>query len=1783
MTDYELNIGQICVRNLTSTVVRNVCEGETLVNGRPVSVAALRHGDVISIGGRQLRWDYAEPSVRRIQSPQPALYVARRKGRAARRGSGPAPAVKRERALQLAIEMSHRASMPASAGGKQVAIVQPQRRDTTDQNDKPAPRTPIQANKRPRSTKSELDTSLTEDTKRKSWSRASPKTASSSLHSTTKATLWIESRKSSPRKSARPPRRSAASAKKSTPLRLTVLKRAQSAQKMNVTKIEAPLKIDHTKQAAILLMTGHTPKSKLAGPKTPSPTKSESPKPVTPKPPSPKPAAAQSTSPKSGGRRSASFVAKKSAVKRSTPRSRSSRSSVLSTSPRDRTVTILEITDSDGRNSTLRNSSRRSGQKSFEKSPLLPSPRKSALKNPLAKRNMRKTESIKFDLSNLENHSQESDVMMVTDTSRRSGADSSVDEHMSLRYSESSAALSPSPRRAIHSRSGRILEKSIGATRTLSPSPRTLTPHSPRARKSLRGSAMVQKALNESDDTLSYSRRATKSVSSTNNSQNASASVASAFRTRTLSPRSPQNNMESYSIVDLVSIDSNESGRSTSVYNSAGSTNSTAFGTPQTSTGRKTRSTIDPTLLGSSTPYVKITRSYTLDNSSKSNNSRSTNKSSVSTRKTQSVSTPENTTKHISVNSTRVSRASRSRSRINDSDLLLIEDEADDSPRTSKRISTASKRSNSAPQRSSSGSLNTTPVGTPGQNEGTSTPENRHSPEEASTPVLSIQSLLDSSQSSLTSRSSKGRGQSLKRKTIGVLSGPKTRVSTKSKSMTFSARKTRLRLSNDSYESMNVSTLTDNEIVTPKSAVKLVQEAVKNKHSTAKKPQSKRSIIDDLNESDVVKQLFNSPVKRKLSQSMTEFSRKQLFDDDDIVQVKRLTRNTVALTGRTPDNSLLEHTEAFTPERFVSPMSTPSQSPNLEGIKLLFGKRTPDNDLRNVRGVKALLRTPRARKSIRNDLTDVGGVKIMFAKSPRNRLSDVRVKEVFAASPKNDLRRVSGVKSLFQTQQKRKSPRNSLGDVRGVKKLFNRGSPVNDLRNVSGVKKTLKRNSPRNDLSDVQGVKQMFRRSKRNELNDLSGVEELFNEINNTHTDMDSIFDQLIGKPPIKAVYSKTFTSKSAPKKKSRKNKSLHSSLNVITNNVEAWLEQELAKRLNKEKEEEAKSANTSTYLTRELQKLATDTVEGTEPIRESRIRNSTIIRTSLVDAPRRQKSASELYSAHTLPIKKRSLVDASLERGGREAAAVNLPIKKRAVLHSTPVKGRAANMTMNASELGRVSPIVAERTQDLEHDVPRGKETEAPKTRRGTRAAPKSPKFVKPSPKKTRVKAKAPSPTKPVTPTKDKSPAKPKTPNPVKKPASPVTKVISPKPTRSRRAAPVTPPAVTNTKKRGTTLVVKPKSPVMSPRPESRASRKRKEPETVPSPKASPKRTRGTRNKEVVEKPKSPKNTRTKVQKASVVVSKPSPRSNPRATRGKAQQSTSASSTENKTNARNKKTESPKKSQDNKKAKEVSIEEAPKTRGRKTTANNEVKNNSEVEQPAARPKRGRPPQVAEPIVKKTRKTDKQESIQEEPKKTRKTNQPKEETKPVRGKKAQQGTVQPEATTRSRRGTKVDNTVVIEIYSRKRKTTAADDRPAKLSKNKEAPVSRGRSKRVESPKTEPENGPKRAVAKESSKQGSGDAPKKATRSKKVEVEVEEPKQKTGRGRKAAAVVSAPELGKRKRKTAVGSPPVEEASKKARGGRRQSPAGPAPPSPPARATRSAAPPQASKTAGRTRRR
>lgn len=1685
--DIRVMLPTVCSHHATvvvhanQTVVRNIGDGDTLVNGEPVSVAALKHYDVITLGDRSLRWHYDNPNIsKKFQKIEQGVYACGRGGRVSRRASAAASGPARDRALRLALEMSHRASMPGSTGGKQVAIVQPQRRDTTDQNDQNQTRPPT--NKRSRN----ADVSHEEDNRKRRSTKASPRNAS--LQDPTKATLWIESRKTkkSPKSRSQTPtvlhapntRRTIATIKKSTPLRLTVLRKAQSAQKMRVMKIEAPTKIDHTKQAALMLMTGHTPKQRLLGSKSKTPSyvvKKHSPVRRNPR-----------------GRLSLGKRSKESESASSSRLSNTRASSVAGTSRSsgNRSVTIFEVTDSEARNSTLQANrlSRRSGQKSPQKSPFLPSAKKSALKDP--KRNTRKTESIKFDLSNLENGAQmSSDVLTVNDTTKRSdGDDTMSEEELTLRYSDSP---SPSPRRPINSRSSRILESTIGTRLTVSPK-QSLTQQRPRGRKSSRGSLILQKALTSSDLSHDLSSQST--------------SIASAYKTRTLSPRT--RNMESYSIVDLVSIDSNDSQKNASVYDSVASA-SDSFGTPGNSISRKTRSTIDPTLLGTSTPYVaKSTRSGCsfISNRSRSNPGVSGNetlhsRSSMSTRRSKSLTTPENTRKHISINSTKISRVSRSRSRINDSDLL-VDDEEDSSPKTSKRVSrnTKSLLSNATFNKRNEITNGSVISST---NEGNTTPEDRHSPEDVGTPMLSIQTLLNNS--SITSRNIR-TGRVSKRKTVGDIGTVKnSRAGLKSKSLNVSAMRAVLRSMKGSPNNSDVTDEDapqpdDEEVITPKSAVKPVQEAVKNKHSTAKKPQSKRSIIDDLNKSDIVKELFNSPVKRKLSQSMTEFSRKQLFEEDeDVISVKKPSRNTIAVADRTPDSSILDQTEAITPDMFISPINTPSHSPNMTGIRRLFRRNTPQNDLRDVAGVRTLFRSPRHRKSNINDLTNVRNLEQDFAECSTERLSDARVKNVSTSSPRNDQQRVSEVKTSFQKQNKYRSPRNDLNDVRGVKELFRR-SPTNDLRNVSAVKRTLQRLSPKNDLTDVRGVRNIFRQQKQKQDCDVSGIEELFNESRN---DSEILFDQLVGgKPRPKAVYSRTFTARAPQKLNARKNASLNKSINMITDNVEEWIETNLRKCLQKDKP--------STSLTRELKRLATSTFEGDTPIRRSRVRDSTVIRSIITE--NRQKSASEVYSARKLPIKKRSLKEISMERA---ANTTILPIKKRVVVHSTPVKGRV-NMTMNASELGRVSPIAAfDKTRPAESDTtvaasrPIEDEPARPppkqRGRRTTKAKIEKPATneIIPSPKKTRSKA---------------------------KPASPVKT----RPTRGRNRTDNS----DNTKKRRASLVIPKKSPVLSPKPTKVSRNKNDDIEIEIKVLISPKKI--TRRQKQIEVTASPKRTtRAKVQKTTVVVTKPSPKLKPRAKRNAAQID-KANSVEEiiQKSKRNRKTtvESPKESR----AAKPAVENEPKTRGRRIITERQNEDD--------KPKRGRNTKTDD-----TTKVSKEDNLP----KTRRSKLKVPEKQPVtRGKAKNVEVPASEITQKSTRGKKLepqesvqsepvrqtrrvrnDNTVIPEQKGRKRKTVVEEVIPAKTSRRGKKVVENVDAEAVSE---EPKINSKKSQ--EINKSVGGGKTTRAVQNKRVAVS-NTAERKVQKGTKTAKQEIVPEANSRKRIARAESSPAKVPNKR----------------------------------------
>ncbi|XP_041985307.1 nascent polypeptide-associated complex subunit alpha, muscle-specific form-like isoform X2 [Aricia agestis] len=1479
-------------------VVHAVGTDPTLVNGTVVSVAALRHGDEISVGGRRLRWEYNDPSQKRVTPVVTMPALARRstgKRNARRRvttGSG-----------KPALVPPLRASMPArdwrsgdassSSSGKQVAIVQPWGKDTNNQND--SINKSATKGKRTRSLRLDDSADLEEQPKRR-WASLG------GGDSATKASLWCESR--------RAPRR--------TPL-----------------KIHDPPGVDHTKQAALMLMTGHTPKPKE------TPRATLKPK-VTPRP--------------TPRRKRVSGTKRRPRPSQPTPRPHRAREGPHS-------ISLLEI----GPVSRRSEGSSRTERSNFLTSPILGSPKKSAMKDPTARKSTRKTESIKFDLSNLDGHERSSDLIMFDDTEKD---DSVSQDDLTLHYSESSVTMSPSPKK--NSRSSKILEKSLRSSNSINTlSPRHISSErstleatalektsstlgrSPK--KSLRGSIILKKALENSRAAYKASR-----------SRVSDQSYATAG-----SPRASIRQTETYSVVDLVSLDSDSS---RSVYGSTAT-----FESPQSITSQSIRKTRSGklSLLASSTPYhgqakgsprdvesdKETSRNKTRGRSSVSDASSTGKKSSLSivsvrsepnqtnisdkskktTRRSASLTTPENSYWSLSLNTTKATRASKSRSRINDSDLLLLDDEDDASPRSSRRRSGHTPRKNI--------SIVTESPSSDGAKDGCVTPENEHSPKDPGTPVLNIQNLLDQS----LDRSTRVRN-SRKRKTIGHIRSVKRPNVARAKSFT-QTRSKKMDSSND-----------EDGIVTPTSDVKLVPEAVKNKHSTAKKPQSKRSLIDTLDESDVVKQLFSSPVKRNLSRSMSDFT----WRDDE----KPVTRHTIALTGRslnTSGLSVLDDSAHIAPEVFVSPLGTPNVSPNLSGVKRLFTRGTR-NDLSDVRGVKALLKTPRARRSIGNDLTRVSGVKKTFARSPKNRLSDVRVKELFVPSPKNDLRRVSGVKSLFQSVETRQMASPNLQNIRG---LFKR-TPRNELVNVSGVR-ALKRRSPRNDLADVEGIDQLFEEPASG---DVSGVELLQEQ-----EDADSTFDRLLGKPKLKSYgKSKSMTTFSNAKQK-RAAKSLHDSIDAITTNVEEWLQGQLQKSASKKN-----SGNAS----RELQKLSTATVEGVAPVLTSRSRSSTFAKDqSTLPIKKRsiaslsQNSKAELTRSRASlgrskaeisvsrrsnepstrksqgnPSKRTSKGESSLSRSKAEksrnskaeaslnkskkqsnetsqskpveTATLRLPIKKRVVVHSTPVKG--VNATLNTTALARMSPIAAidppSKTSMATLNEPK---KPAGKSKRSLQK--QLPEIVvtahshKNSPKKAEVKNKTPTP-------------------------------VQPRTTR-RKAAETKLPTVI---KRRKSITITKKPPVLSPKPVTQVSEKP----------PSPKRGRSTRNK-VEEKPKTPVKSRAKARRASVVVSKPSPKLKPKS-------ATPAKRT-NRTR-RTKVIEEP--------PKETQTRQSRKTKATENVSNASKKTKIEVEksvekQPAK--SRTRKTQIVEEIPEETevktarrgRKTREIKNIEEPAKRSRKT------------------------------------------------------------------------------------------------------------------------------------------------------------------------------------------------------
>lgn len=216
--------------------------------------------------------------------------------------------------------------------------------------------------------------------------------------------------------------------------------------------------------------------------------------------------------------------------------------------------------------------------------------------------------------------------------------------------------------------------------------------------------------------------------------------------------------------------------------------------------------------------------------------------------------------------------------------------------------------------------------------------------------------------------------------------------------------------------------------------------------------------------------VFSSPLYSTPKKNNSDISINLMEFYTPIVKGKDTTPRSVRVSGKkkalTPQEKNNLSPKASTPKSATRKIrKSPTNSLlNVVGVKELFSRKSPRNDLTKIPSIRRLMKTPprtrvkkptiqRPVKSPKNDLTDVRGVKEMFLvqdeKSPLVR----GVKRILARSPRNDLTDVRGVRNLLTVQ---KSPKNDLTDVRGVRNLLttpkSTQSPKNDLRRVSGLK-----------------------------------------------------------------------------------------------------------------------------------------------------------------------------------------------------------------------------------------------------------------------------------------------------------------------------------------------------------------------------------------------------------------------------------------------------------------------------------------------------------------------------------------------------------------------------------------------------------------------------------------------------------------------------------------------------------------------------------------------------------
>ncbi|CAH4037007.1 unnamed protein product [Pieris brassicae] len=1041
------------------TVVQSVSEGVTLLNDVPVSVAVLRHGDIISMGGRALRWEYSQPQHRPLSKPQPPL-VAINKTRS--RGKG-----HRSRSSDPVLHdtqvHNQRNSLPASSR-KQVAIVQPQRRNVMQGE--------------PSSTPELTDSSQIENTENENTeetiTRKSARPSQKSLQTNTKASEWIESRKSS-----RAPITPTRTRKTLTPSDL------QSRTK-SATRPQRDTQLRSKSLACIPL----------------------------------------------------EIVGEKTKVTQA-PRQTQSRSKILEgTQIETKSTTRATLTPKETREVRSRLAVTPNDTKVESKS----GTRKSLTPRDAPSEPVEVTsKQTKTSIRTTPRHTQSSSKVEVTPLQSRTEAKSTV-RASTPRETRKSRTLGPVTN---SDKSRKALTKKSSVIPILSKSVTQLAITPTENRDTSRSSVLAARTpLNQSKSLLPRSARTP--------SQSTSTSVLSRSRlTSTPKSSNRQTHIPEKRVLP-------PRARTLTPRAQQFATNKSSL-TPRTWRDTSLRLTV----LRKSHRPVKIQAPTLIDHTKQA-------ALLLMTRHTKSkspnaVSTVVIKPSPIPKSMKRSSRALReSLIRKGNTSVLSTSDEL--STRRSLSCQSARKSAMKSTLKDPRSGRKTESIKFDLSNLEHDTKYDR-----LSSSVVTVDTTnqtfdsISSHGSPSSRRSIHSRSSRIIEKTLGspmtVTETPETSIATSPKSRSSRGSLIVQKALEETLKTQNTSGQTNlTKTLSPRAESYSVVDLV-----------SRDSNATEYNTIDSTP--FGTPRSHRKSRSFAV-----ALPSSTPYKVPINLSSKYENANDTPPHA--ESPEVITPQNDennkpvastkVSKRSRSKSRLNDSDLFLLEDEDSPRTSKRADKSATTSFDVSHLKRKLSQSLTesdeDLDKIdKNVFAKAPKNSLSNVRVKELFAKSPQNDLRCVSGLNTLFKSLRKQNTPKNTLEDVKGVKRLFRekekspkntledvsgvkglfRRSPRNELR-VSGVKDALHIKSPKNDLSDVRGVRRLYRLEKERYSSNVSGIQEIFKET----SEMDTTFDLLMNKPPLR-TYKAASAQKMKLKQKTRQAKSLYDSTSI---HVDGWM-----------------------------------------------------------------------------------------------------------------------------------------------------------------------------------------------------------------------------------------------------------------------------------------------------------------------------------------------------------------------------------------------------------------------------------------------------------------------------------------------------------------------------------------------------------------------------------------------------------------------------------------------------